>query len=452
MTDRIKVSQLPLINAASLSTNDVFIINDSDRGDGQTITSGIKYSDVITSFSSQDFNFTGDITFTGDVLFDGNIIPSPGKELNITLDNLTINDSLTISNGATVSGISLSELDDTLIVSQTGNQLLIWDQGEQRWRNFTLQQIIDGLSEISFDNITDITMSGDLTVGGDVSIAGDITGVALNDLDDVRVPLPINDRRFLRWDNNTQQWIASEILISDIGGGIANPPSDGAVYGRGFDTAAGAYEWVEAAPIDSPVFTGTPTCPTPEGSDPALAIVNKQYVTDVLTGSIGGISLDSLDDVEVANPGDGEALIWDDSAGVWVAGAATATVNVATSAARPNNPIDGALWYNTDNGIMYVWEDNNSNWVDVRPGPDSVIQARGYNVPGGLDIEDLNSTGNPEPNDRYIVDTVQPNGERFTGSISWQNMMQPLLDRIEELERLQGPLIARVEELERRVG
>ena len=151
MTDRIKVSQLPLINAASLSTNDVFIINDSDRGDGQTITSGIKYSDVITSFSSQDFNFTGDITFTGDVLFDGNIIPSPGKELNITLDNLTINDSLTINDGANISGISISDLDDTLIVSQVGNQILIWDQGEQAWRNFTLQQIIDNLDEISFD-------------------------------------------------------------------------------------------------------------------------------------------------------------------------------------------------------------------------------------------------------------------------------------------------------------
>ena len=452
MTDRIKVSQLPLINAASLSTNDVFIINDSDRGDGQTITSGIKYSDVITSFSSQDFNFTGDITFTGDVLFDGNIIPSPGKELNITLDNLTINDSLTISNGATISGISLSELDDTLIVSQTGNQLLIWDQGEQRWRNFTLQQIIDGLSEISFDNITDITMSGDLTVGGNVSISGDITGVALNDLDDVRVPLPINDRRFLRWDNNTQQWIASEILISDIGGGIANPPSDGAVYGRGFDTDAGAYEWVEAAPINSPVFTGTPTCPTPDGADSALAIVNKQYVTDVLTGSIGGISLDSLDDVEVANPSDGEALIWDDSAGVWVAGAATATVNVATSAARPNNPIDGALWYNTDNGIMYLWEDNNANWIDVRPGPDSIIQAKGYNVPGPINVEDLISVGNPESTDTFIVDTVDVNGQRITGSMTYQNLVTPLLARIEQLETQQRITHDRLVELERRLG
>ena len=436
MTDRIKVSQLPLINAASLSTNDVFIINDSDRGDGQTITSGIKYSDVITSFSSQDFNFTGDITFTGDVLFDGNIIPSPGRELNITLDNLTINDSLTISDGATISGISLSELDDTLIVSQTGNQILIWDQGEQRWRNFTLQQIIDNLDEISFDNITDITMSGDLTVGGNVSISGDITGIGLNDLDDVRTPSPIIDRRFLRWDQNTQQWIPSTIEITDINGGIANPPNDGAVYGRAYDS--GAYEWVEAAPIESPVFTGTPTCPTPSGADTALSIVNKQYVTDVLTGSIGGISLDSLDDVEVGNPGDGDALVWDDSAGVWVAGAATATVNVATSAARPNNPSDGALWFNTDDGIMYVWEDNNSNWIDVRPGPDSVIQAKGYNVDGPINIEDLNSALPSSTNDQFIVEQTNDMGVRTTRSMSWQEMMRPLLDRIEELERRLG--------------
>ena len=287
-------------------------------------------------------------------------------------------------------------------------------------------------------------------VGGNVSISGDITGIGLNDLDDVRTPSPIIDRRFLRWDQNTQQWIPSTIEITDINGGIANPPNDGAVYGRAYDS--GAYEWVEAAPIDSPVFTGTPTCPTPDGADSALAIVNKQYVTDVLTGSIGGISLDSLDDVEVGNPGDGDALVWDDSAGVWVAGAATATVNVATSAARPNNPSDGALWFNTDDGIMYVWEDNNSNWIDVRPGPDSVIQARGYNIPGGLDIEDLNSTGNPDPNDRYIVDTVQPDGERLTGSIGWQNMMQPLLDRIEQLETQQRITHNRLEELERRVG
>ena len=372
MTDRIKVSQLPLINAASLSTNDVFIINDSDRGDGQTITSGIKYSDVIGSLAQQDINFTGDIVFTGDVLFDGTITPSPGQELNVTLDNITINDSITIDPSADISGITLSDLDDTLIVSQTGNQLLIWDQGEQAWRNFTLQQIIDNVPELNFENVNDITMSGDLSVGGDLTVAGDITGIGLNDLDDVRTPSPISDRRFLRWDQTTLQWVPSVIEITDI------------------------------------------------------------------PGSIGGISLDALDDVEAADPNDGEALVWNDSAGAWVPGQATATVNVATSANRPTSPIDGALWYNTDNGIMYVWEDNNANWIDVRPGPDSIIQAQGYNVDGPINIEDLNSVGVANSNDQYIVEQTTDQGVRTTRSISWQQMMQPLLDRIEELERRVG--------------
>ena len=435
-TDRIKVSQLPLINSGSLSTNDVFIINDSDRGDGQTITSGIKYADVIGSLSQQDFNFTGDITFTGDVLFNGSISPSPGKELNLTLDNLTINDSITIGPTADISGIKLSDLDDTLIVSQVGNQLLIWDQGEQAWRNFTLQQIIDLAPEISFENVPDIDMSGDLTVGGDLSVSGDISGIGLNDLDDVRTPTPITDRRFLRWDQTTQQWIPSMVEVTDINGGIANPPADGGVYGRAF--VSGDFDWVEVAPIDSPVFQGTPTCPTPEAADPALSIVNKQYVTDVLTGSIGGISLDSLDDVEAANPGDGEALVYDDSAGVWVPGQAKAAVIVATSSARPIDPIDGSLWFNTDEGILYVWEDNNENWIDVRPGPDGTIKAQGYDVPGPIKIEDLDSIMSPNTNDQFIVQRSGDHGVRITKSITWYDMVRPLLDRIEELERRLG--------------
>ena len=198
------------------------------------------------------------------------------------------------------------------------------------------------------------------------------------------------------------------------------------------------FDWVEVAPIDSPVFQGTPTCPTPEAADPALSIVNKQYVTDVLTGSIGGISLDSLDDVEAANPGDGEALVYDDSAGVWVPGQAKAAVIVATSSARPIDPIDGSLWFNTDEGILYVWEDNNENWIDVRPGPDGTIKAQGYDVPGPIKIEDLDSIMSPNTNDQFIVQRSGDHGVRITKSITWYDMVRPLLDRIEELERRLG--------------
>ena len=377
-TDRIKVSQLPLINSGSLSINDVFIINDSDRGDGQTITSGIKYADVIGSLSQQDINFTGDITFTGDVLFDGTISPPPGKELNLTLDNLTINDSITIDPSADISGIKLSDLDDTLIVSQVGNQLLIWDQGEQAWRNFTLQQIIDFAPEISFENVTDIDMSGDLTVGGDLSVSGNISGIGLNDLDDVRTPAPITDRRFLRWDQTTQQWIPSTVEATDIVGNL------------------------------------------PGGGDPD----NAQ-------------SLNDLDDVNVPNPSNGNVLVYDATTGNWISGESQSTVVVADSANRPQSPVDGSLWFNTDEGILFVWDEDNENWVDVRPGPDSIIKAQGYNVPGGIRIEDLQSSVSVSPNDQFIIEQSTQSG-KVTRSASWSEIVAPLLNRIEELERRLG--------------
>lgn len=377
-TDRIKVSQLPLINSGSLSINDVFIINDSDRGDGQTITSGIKYADVIGSLSQQDINFTGDITFTGDVLFNGSISPSPGKELNLTLDNLTINDSITIDPSADISGIKLSDLDDTLIVSQVGNQLLIWDQGEQAWRNFTLQQIIDFAPEISFENVTDIDMSGDLTVGGDLSVSGNISGIGLNDLDDVRTPAPITDRRFLRWDQTTQQWIPSTVEATDIVGNL------------------------------------------PGGGDPD----NAQ-------------SLNDLDDVNVPNPSNGNVLVYDATTGNWISGESQSTVVVADSANRPQSPVDGSLWFNTDEGILFVWDEDNENWVDVRPGPDSIIKAQGYNAPGGIKIEDLQSSLSVSPNDQFIIEQSTQSG-KVTRSASWSEIVAPLLNRIEELERRLG--------------
>ena len=272
----------------------------------------------------------------------------------------------------------------------------------------------------------DLTMDGDLSVGGDLSVSGNISGIGINDLDDVRTPLPIIDGRFLRWEQDIQQWIPATISIDDIGGGIANPPGDGSVYGRGF--VSGNYEWIKAAPIDSPVFEGTPTCPVPTSTDTGLSIVNKQYVSDILTGEIGGISLDTLDDVEAPNPGDGDALVWNTAAGAWIPGGASTVVLVDTSANKPTNPTDGLLWFNTDAGILYVWEDNNANWIDVRPGPDSVIQAQGYDYDGVIKIEDLSSAVIPNNNDQFIVEQIDDQEVKTTMSISWQDMMRPLID------------------------
>lgn len=47
---------------------------------------------------------------------------------------------------------------------------------------------------------------------------------------------------------------------------------------------------------------------------------------------------------------------------------------VAVGESNPNDPAVGDLWYNTEDGILYVWyQDGNQTslegqWVDVRPG------------------------------------------------------------------------------------
>jgi hypothetical protein len=45
------------------------------------------------------------------------------------------------------------------------------------------------------------------------------------------------------------------------------------------------------------------------------------------------------------------------------------------SSAAPNTPDDGLLWFDTDNGILNIYYDNESTWVGIAEGPEG---ARGY--------------------------------------------------------------------------
>lgn len=60
--------------------------------------------------------------------------------------------------------------------------------------------------------------------------------------------------------------------------------------------------------------------------------------------------------------------VWDGqkwiSIGVLVA---EETPTVSVGANSPENPKDGDLWFNIVNGIMYVYYESETIWVDVRP-------------------------------------------------------------------------------------
>ena len=75
----------------------------------------------------------------------------------------------------------------------------------------------------------------------------------------------------------------------------------------------------------------------------------------------------------------GVTYLWDGTK--WSATSADVDVasGITTGVTPPDSPQDGFLWYNTVDGILYVWyvdESQNASlgegqWVDIRPGNDS---------------------------------------------------------------------------------
>ena len=75
----------------------------------------------------------------------------------------------------------------------------------------------------------------------------------------------------------------------------------------------------------------------------------------------------------------GVTYLWDGTK--WSATSADVDVSsgINVGPSNPPNPQEGFLWYNTVDGILYVWyvdESQNASlgegqWVDIRPGNDS---------------------------------------------------------------------------------
>ena len=71
-----------------------------------------------------------------------------------------------------------------------------------------------------------------------------------------------------------------------------------------------------------------------------------------------------------------------DGSGTWASYKITASEladaigsgSIESSPTPPSDPEEGDLWYNANNGILYVWYintgDTDGQWVDVRPAPD----------------------------------------------------------------------------------
>ena len=74
----------------------------------------------------------------------------------------------------------------------------------------------------------------------------------------------------------------------------------------------------------------------------------------------------------------GVTYAWDGQKWTATAGQSDVSEGIAIGTNPPSTPIPGNLWYNTTDGILYVWyvdEDQSQSagegqWVDTRPGND----------------------------------------------------------------------------------
>jgi len=114
--------------------------------------------------------------------------------------------------------------------------------------------------------------------------AGSIS--ALNDVGNVNVPAPQIDN-FLKWDTNTNKWIANTIQLGDLSDVVIDDNT--LANGQVITYDATEEEWVNTTP------------------------------------SAGATVLNDLNDVNAPSPTDGQALIWDDTSSRWINGDAGAT-------------------------------------------------------------------------------------------------------------------------------
>ena len=70
----------------------------------------------------------------------------------------------------------------------------------------------------------------------------------------------------------------------------------------------------------------------------------------------------------------GITYVWDGVAWTALGGGGGGGASISVGTTPPSDPAVGALWFDTDNGILYVWyvdadqTGTAGQWVDTRPG------------------------------------------------------------------------------------
>lgn len=92
-------------------------------------------------------------------------------------------------------------------------------------------------------------------------------------------------------------------------------------------------------------------------------------------------TVSSLTDTTITTPSDGQALVYDDGTSKWINGDIAGGVEIASTA--PSSPSAGDLWWDSDNGNLYVYYDDGTSqqWVSASDGQATISDTAptGYN-------------------------------------------------------------------------
>jgi hypothetical protein len=92
------------------------------------------------------------------------------------------------------------------------------------------------------------------------------------------------------------------------------------------------------------------------------------------------IPIDSLSDVVITSPTDGQVLKYNTATSLWTNASAGGGASITVSDTPPVSPTAGALWFESDSGLTFIYYD--SQWIEIGAGASydpitGTIQAKG---------------------------------------------------------------------------
>ena len=319
--------------------------------------------DVVSRGNTTNLSATfGDLTCTN--------LTVTGTTTQINTTQLTVSDNLIVLNN----DVSVTPTEDAGVEVERGlqsNVRLLWNEGTDRWTftndgssyyplaitlgdltndvgyitSYTETDPVFGASAAAAITTTELSNWNAAYGWGNHATAGYLTSVGnLSTIDDVAISSVQNDQ-LLRYNSTTQQWVnftpsyltsyteTDPVFSSSPAGGItnANITNWNTAFGWGNHSAAG-------------------------------------YLTTITSQSLGDLS-----NVDTSGVNTGDVLKYNGTS--WApatddtATGGGSTANVPTQDSAPSSPVDGDLWWKSDDGVLKVYYDdgNTTQWVDASP-------------------------------------------------------------------------------------